>query len=247
MGRSDHVRSDAHHPEIFIEVKNKKVYTAVVDHLKDVRKEAEKIGQVGFLNFPEQGTVAAHSSDLVKMALSMTIPGEGILATYESVATEVPKLRKSFKDFADAQYLAEEEGQGITVLAFKKPKIHGFVLLAKMEQIVDITRWHVAGQYLINTILNGAGRDELRPDITEEMRMLYGLDSIVVDYLQKLTKFKHHWQVPKRKKLNVKKKNKRSRPEGTQCGDDQDDTPDWVNSAVESAQSEPVCPVARAD
>ena len=214
MGRADHVRSDAHHPVIFIEAKNKKVYAAVVDALTDVRKEAKKTDRAGVLMFlgdpkqpPREPLLAIHSSDLIRVGMwawkdIIESPFHLIRGCHASVCTSI---RKDFKDWDDANELAKQEGRPITVLAFKKPNSAGFVLVLKTRSLIDVMCWHIAGQLLINEVAKAAGRDDQYADLSQYEtyyvdRSMPGLDAWVASHLGALRDFGHHWQPPKKKR-----------------------------------------------
>lgn len=229
MGRGDHVRSDAHHPEVFIEAKNKKVYGAVITTLQTVRKEARKTKRVGILLFPGESaeTIAVHSDDLPSLGCaavhSARDPFEFARLCHVHIA---PSLRKDFQDFTDAEDLARDEGRTFTVLVCKKPGTRGFVLVFRPRALRVITKWHIAGSNLINTVLAGSLRyDELCAEITSDMRNLIACDEYRIGhvseggwlgrYTQRLIDFDHHWQIPKKKRKKTDGKEEKGTTEAS--------------------------------
>ena len=203
MGRADHVRSDAHHPVIFIEAKNRKSYGAVAVASKIARDEAAKSGRVGALLFPGQKPIiAVHSSDLLKFANGMygTNPYQIASRCYLYIA---PHIRNSFRDLDDAEGLAAMEDMPMSVLVIKQPRMQGFLLVFRTAYLEEICRWRIAGMELVNRVATRAGRLEHVEEVPMDAIHFMEVDSsqpLIATRVDELERFQHHWHPPKLKK-----------------------------------------------
>ena len=193
QGRSDHVRSDTHHPEIFMEAKNRKSYAAVVNELLKRRSQRKDNEVVTLVFRGDIETLAVHSKDLTKL----------LSPNYVWRQFSNPKLRVDFKDYTDAKGLAALESKPHTLLACKKPRMHGFCFISERDSLLAIAKWSLAGTMLVNKIASDNNKPEHCVEVdgvdTELLKDPHRVND-VVEMMGKLMQFTHHWQIPKERK-----------------------------------------------
>ena len=187
QGRADHTKADIHHPELFVEAKNRRIYVPVAAALTRVREAARREGRLGVLLFPAAGALAVHSQDLV--AVSRITTGDAWRFVHWVRADVVPALRSRFADLEDAGPLAAAEAKE-PVLAFRVPRSRGFVLVMAEKAVYPVSLWRRAGAEWVAS-RGGPAVDQ------DEMQYINADDW--ARHLSVLSKFDHHWHPPKRR------------------------------------------------
>ncbi|MFA5525269.1 MAG: hypothetical protein WC992_00395 [Acholeplasmataceae bacterium] len=196
MGRADHEAGDAHHPALFLEMKNRKEYAAVTAALLRCRQAAAKEGRLGILLF--DNALVTHSDDFGRLGELLTASMLGdptslcpaVLYTdkMRQIRSETPaRLRKEFAALGDAEQLAPRYDRQCAVLIFRSPRSRGFALALRPANLGFVWRWHLAGAKLVEE--RGGPMSAVWHESAAEFK-------------NQLDRFQHRWSPPRKRKNN---------------------------------------------
>ena len=217
MGRGDHVKSDAHHPRLFIEAKNRKSYAPVINCLAEAKKSRK--GGIAALIFPQYPTpnndmvIAVHSADLLELGYVDCVATSPYDFANRCYLCQSDRIRSEFKDLEDAEALAETEGKHISILTCKKPRSKGFVIVMRQRDLRTVCAWRLAGSQLVSDICfendamehadftprKGYALSVAQPGANVGIQVIALLAQ---ECFEELKHFDHQWQIPKKRKVN---------------------------------------------